>query len=155
MKKRIIICVTCIAVAGLYADAQDNSTSLAVQSGNKERLIAPPPPPVPPLPPAAPLPPSMDEIGKPLPPAPPVPPVPPSEEISNSYSDNSGTVIINNNGYEISVVTINERSIVIVKKDGKTQKIKLSAWNADRKYYEKKYGQLPPPPPPPPAPPMD
>jgi len=40
---------------------------------------------------------------------------------------------------------------VFIQKDGKTQRIKLSTWNANRKYYEKKYGQLPPPPPPPPV----
>lgn len=41
--------------------------------------------------------------------------------------------------------------MVYVEKDGVTRKIKLSTWNASRKFYEKKYGQLPPPPPPPPA----
>ena len=41
--------------------------------------------------------------------------------------------------------------MVFIKKDGKTQKIKLTTWNANRKYHEKKYGQLPPPPSTPPV----
>jgi hypothetical protein len=59
---------------------------------------------------------------------------------------------VNNNGYEISVETINGNGMVYVRKNGVSQKIKLSTWNADRKSYEKKYGQLPPLPLPPAAP---
>ena len=144
MKKRIIISVTCIAVAVIYVDAQNKSATVNPPATSMERFIvaAPPPPPAPPLPPT---PPSIDGTDLTLPPAPPVPPVPPTEEIITVYSS---AEIINSNGYEISVRVINGKEMVIVKKDGKTQKIKLTTWNANRKYYEKKYGQLPPPPPP-------
>lgn len=33
--------------------------------------------------------------------------------------------------------------MVFLEKDDVKQKIKLSTWNANRKFYEKKYGQLP------------
>ncbi len=142
MKKRIIISVTCIVVAVIYVDAQNKSTAVNPPATSMENFVAPPP--VPPLPPVPPAPPSTDGIDLPLPPAPPVPPAPPTEEITTVYS---GVEIINCNGYEISVRSINGKGMVVVKKDGKTQNIKLSTWNANRKYYEKKYGQLPPPPP--------
>ena len=150
MKKRIIISVTCIAVAVIYVDAQNKSTTANSPVTATESFVAaaPPPPPVPPLPPVPPAPPSTDGIDLPLPPEPPAPPVPlapPTEEITTVYS---GVEIISSNGYEISVSSINGKAMVTVKKDGKTQKIKLSTWNANRKYYEKKYGQLPSPPPP-------
>ena len=128
MKKRILICVTCITVAGLYAEAQNKSTTV---TSNESYAIAPPPPPAPPIPP---------------PPPPPVSPIPVYDEVSVTRE------IINNNGNEISIVNIKGTKMVIIKNDGKTQRIKLSTWNASRKYYEKKYGQLPPPPPP--APPV-
>ena len=144
MKKRIIISVTCIAVAVICVEAQNKSTTVNPPATSMESFVAPPPPPpVPPVPPAPPT----DGIDLPLPPAPPAPPVPPApptEEITAVYY---AVEIINGNGYEISVRSINGKGMVIVKKDGKTQKIKLSTWNANRKYYEKKYGQLPPPPP--------
>lgn len=140
MKKRIIICVTCIAVAGIYvSEAQNKIASTAT-----ENHIAPPPPPPP-----------VDGIDIPLPPPPPMPPLPPVpsvEENGVAYPESITTEIINSNGNEITIVSIKGTKMVIVKKDGKTQKIKLSTWNANRKYYEKKYGQLPPPPPAPPVP---
>ena len=138
MKKRIIICVTCIAVAGTSIDAQYKNPTITTA----ESLVAPPPPPAPPVPPP---PPPMDAIDIPLPPE---PPAPPSEEFAVVHPEQVMPEIINSNGYEISVRTIKGTKMVIVKKDGKAQRIKLSTWNADRKYYEKKYGQLPPPPPP-------
>ena len=139
MKKRIIICVTCIAVAGIYAEAQNKSSAVTAT----ESLIAPPPPP-----PAPPVPPPTDGIDlPPVPPIPPIPPVPAVNDLAYDSPESVGPEIINNNGYEISVRNINGKAMVIVKKDGKKQKIKLTTWNADRKYYEKKYGQLPPPPP--------
>lgn len=148
MKKRIIICVTCIAVAGIYvADGQNKNTITATEN----HIVPPPPPPPPPFPPAPPV----DGIDIPAPPAPPMPPLPPvpavEKENGNSYQESVTTEIINNNGNEITIVTIKGTKMVVIKKDGKTQRIKLSTWNANRKYYEKKYGQLPPPPPPPPV----
>jgi hypothetical protein len=38
--------------------------------------------------------------------------------------------------------------MVVLKKEYRLVNIRLSKWNSNRKYYEKKYGQLPPPPPP-------
>ena len=143
MKKRIIICVTCIAVAGIYAEAQNKSSAVTQAATATESLIAPPPPPPPPVPP---VPPPTDGIDlPPVPPIPPIPPVPAVNDLAYDSPESVGPEIINNNGYEISIRNINGKAIVIVKKDGKKQKIKLSTWNADRKYYEKKYGQLPPP----------
>lgn len=122
MKKTIFVCAACISI--VMVQAQDSRSSVAPPS---------PPPPV------------MEMIAPPPPPPPPVPPAPTSEKI-HSY-----TVIINENGTEIWVKKVNSVEMVFVKKEGKTQKIKLSTWNANRKYYEKKYGKLPPPPPPVPA----
>jgi hypothetical protein len=42
--------------------------------------------------------------------------------------------------------------MVYMKKKGVTEKVSVEKWNANKAYYEKKYGTLPPPPPPPPAP---
>ena len=152
MKKRIIICVTCITVASMYAGAQ-NSTTIITNEGENYVVATVPVPPEPPLPPPAPD--GFDvPAPPPPPPAPPVPPVPPMPAaIDYAIDCPESTVIeiINSNGYEISVHRIKGIQMVIAKKDGKTQKIKLSTWNANRKYYEKKYGQLPPPPPPVPA----
>jgi hypothetical protein len=39
-----------------------------------------------------------------------------------------------------------------MKKNGVTEKVSLDKWNANKSYYENKYGELPAPPPPPPAP---
>ncbi len=149
MKKRIIIGVTCMAVAVIYVDAQNKSTIISASPTVTESYITPPPPPPPPIPPLPPLPSLMDEIEPPLPP---LPPDPPSAVIMIADPEINGPEIINNNGNEISIHTLNGKTMIIVKKDGKTQKIKLTTWNANRKYYEKKYGQLPPPPPPPQVP---
>jgi hypothetical protein len=76
-----------------------------------------------------------------MPPAPPTAPPEPVDFIS--------PVIVNNNGYDVSVQIVNGNGMIYLEKDGIKQKVKLSTWNANRKFYEKKYGQLPPPPPPP------
>jgi len=146
MKKRLILCVTCITVVSIYVDAQNKTTVVTSPATTTESYVAVLPPPPPPPPPVPPIPPAP-----PPPPVAPIPPVAPAEDLS--YNDD-GPVIINNTGSEISIRTVNGRTMIIVRKDGKTQKIKLSTWNANRKYYEKKYGPLPPPPPPPPAPPV-
>jgi len=127
MKKTLFVCAACISI--VVVQAQDNRSA-----------VAPPPPPPPPFAMVAPPPPP--------PPPPPVPPVAPGESVETVHSTNT---IINELGNEISVHTVKGIHTVFITKNGKTQKIKLSTWNANRKYYEKKYGQLPPPPPPPPA----
>ena len=121
MKKKLFVCVACISI-------------VTVQAQERHDLIAPPPPP----PPVAML--------APAPPPTPVPPVPPAAPGSPEET----ATIVNELGNEISVTMEKGGHMVIIKKDGKTRKIKLSTWLADRKYHEKKYGQLPPPPPPPP-----
>jgi len=121
-------------VAGIQANAQNKTLSTNEQVTIESYAVVPPPPP--PVPPA--------------PPEPPMPPVP--ADGMESTSSFSSVEIINSNGYDISVKNLKGTPTVILKKDGTTTRIKLSTWNANRKYYEKKYGQLPPPPPPPPAP---
>jgi hypothetical protein len=70
-------------------------------------------------------------------------------------------VIVNAKGYAITIQNTKEEPIIILKKKGMVQKIRMSVWNAKPRYFENKYGQLPPPPPPapqilpvPPAPPV-
>jgi hypothetical protein len=145
--KRIIICITCIAVTGIYVNAQNKHTTPTSPTATKSLAVIPPPPPppAPPVPPIPPVPPTdLNLPVPPLPPVPPVPPVPSEENIAIVCTGTFASEIINGNGYEISVCNIKAREMVIIKKDGKTRKIKLCTWNADRKYYEKKYGQLPP-----------
>lgn len=133
MKKTIFVVTVCISIVTVYA--QDSKSPVASQTTPTQpiEMIVPPPPPPPP-------------------PAPPVPPAPPTAPEMVSAISSYDVVIINEQDNEISVRNVKGIPTVFVKKGGKTQKIKLSTWNANRKYYEKKYGQLPPPPPPPPAP---
>jgi hypothetical protein len=70
-------------------------------------------------------------------------------------------VIVNAKGYAITVLSTTKEPIILLKKKGMVQKIRMNVWNAKPKYFENKYGQLPPPPPPvlqilpvPPAPPV-
>ena len=137
MKRKIFVCAACITMVGVYVHAQTKN-SVSPPPPPPMALSAPPPPPPPPLPPVPFI--DPEDIALTPPPAPPVPPIP-------TVYENQGLEIINENGNEISLRYINGKDIVIVKKDSKTQKIKLSTWNANKKYYEKKYGQLPPPPP--------
>ena len=137
MKKTIFVCAACISIVVVYA--QDNRSSIAAPPPQPPVvMIAPPPPPPPP--------PAMEEAELTAPPAPPMPQTPPTPPSRSKFST---SIIINDNGNEISVRNVKGVDMVFIKKDGKTQKIKLSTWNANRKYYEKKYGKLPPPPPPP------
>lgn len=143
MKRSIIICSVCFTMTGLFAGAQNKKTT------------KPPPPPPPPIaamavpPPPPPPPPvmedKMDVNTVPVAPIPPLPPVPPSIDRKEGLVS---PVIINENGYEISIQKIKDDEIVYVRKKGDTQKIKMSTWKANEKYYEKKYGMLPSPPPP-------
>jgi hypothetical protein len=79
--------------------------------------------------------------------APPPPPPPQIEQVKFTPP-----VIVNDKGYNLSVHYYNGKNLVYMKKNGVSEKISLDKWNANRSYYENKYGELPPPPPPPPAP---
>jgi hypothetical protein len=61
-------------------------------------------------------------------------------------------VIVNAKGYAITIQNTKEEPIIILKKKGMVQKIRMSVWNAKPQYFENKYGELPPPPPPAPQP---
>ncbi len=142
MKKLIIV----LAV-GIIA------TEAMAQTGKK---AAPPTPPQVkdmPIPPSAP-PAPPEEIQFTVPPPPPSPLPPPKVKFTPP-------VIVNAKGYAITVQNTNDEPIIILKKKGMVQKIRMSVWNAKPQYFENKYGELPPPPPPapqilpvPPAPPV-
>ncbi|MBP6022650.1 hypothetical protein [Ferruginibacter sp.] len=100
------------------------------QTGTKAG-VPPPPPPM--------------EI-KDMPAPPPPPPLPPK---GVKFTP---PVIVNDKGYTITVQPTTEEPVILLRKKGVTQKIRMSVWNAKPEYFENKYGQLPPPPPP--APPM-
>ena len=80
-------------------------------------------------------------------PVPPPPPPPPPKGVKFTPP-----VIVNDKGYTITVLHTNEEPVILLRKKGVTQKIRMSIWNAKPEYFENKYGKLPPPPPP--APPM-
>jgi hypothetical protein len=95
-------------------------TTAAVAQQNVTQ--APPPPP-----------PEMKQL-----PPPPPPPVAPKVPVVKSSK-----------GYIITVMENKGDNIVVLKKNGVVQKIRMSIWNAKPEYFENKYGLLPPPPPPP------
>jgi hypothetical protein len=70
--------------------------------------------------------------------------LPPSIEISKF----TPPVIVNEKGYNITVHATKEGNLILLRKKGITQKIRMSVWNAKPAYFENKYGPLPPPPPP-------
>lgn len=86
-------------------------------------------PTAPPAPPSAPVP----------PPPPPAPPKPDDFKFSphRIVKDDIDFKIIKNKGNTIVKVYKNKK---------KVDEVTMATWNAKRKYYEKKYGQLPPPP---------
>jgi hypothetical protein len=100
------------------------------QSGKKAGVPPPPPP--------------MEIKDMPVPPPP--PPLPPKDVKFTP------PVIVNDKGYTITVQPTTEEPVILLRKKGVTQKIRMSVWNAKPEYFENKYGKLPPPPPP--APPM-
>lgn len=94
--------------------------------------------------------PTNDLTPPPPPPPPPLPPPPPSQPARFSppriVKDGINFKIKDNNGNPIVEVYKNKKMI---------EKISMDKWEANKSYYEKKYGMLPPPPPPPPpAPPV-
>ncbi len=133
MKKIIIVSAAYFAITSLAVNGQSKKIAPPPPPPVMD-IVVPPPPPPPPPPPAAPL--------------PPPPPIPLKEFTSGNVDTH--IEIVNSNGSEMQISKIKGISTVVVSKDGRTQRIRLSTWNANRKFYEKKYGQLPPPPPAPP-----
>ena len=121
MKKLIIV----LAVGMIAADSMG-------QTGKKTIALAPAPPQVKDMP-APPPPPSPQDVQF-APPPPPKPPLPP--------------VVVTEKGYTILIQQTKEEPIILLTKNGITQKIRMHIWNAKPAYFENKYGQLPPPPPP-------
>lgn len=134
MKKLIIV----LAVSMFASDgmAQNGGKEVNAAPQMKDILIPPPPPPPPPLPP---------EINSPenkvLP--------PPSPALKKNTKK---CVCVNEKGYSILVQNTREGEIILLRKKGVLQKIRMTIWNAKPEYFENKYGKLPPPPPPPPPP---
>jgi hypothetical protein len=152
MKRIMLLLFVCAVSTHILAQkTKSDKAPTAPQPSASVNDIAPPPPPLPP-PPPPPLPPLP-----PVPPEPPLPPAPPPPPIPTP--DDEGTlttqVIVNDKGYDISVHYNNGNNMVYMKKNGVTEKVSVEKWNANRSYYEKKYGILPPPPPALPAPPTD
>ncbi|MFN8252434.1 MAG: hypothetical protein U0V75_11195 [Ferruginibacter sp.] len=129
MKKMIIV-----LAAGII-------TTAAMAQENNKAVPPPPPPPA-----------DLTEMPAPPPPPPPapLPPEPPKVMAKVHQVDASNA---NDKGYVIRVMKGKEENIILVSKNGVTQKIRMSVWNAKPQYFRNKYGELPPPPPPPPAPP--
>lgn len=151
MKRSILVCAACLTMVSIYVQAQNKETATGSSLNPVGQLLAPPAPPETPAPPPPPPPPppSFDEKEMDaLPPVPPIPPVPPVAPALPVFEESAtAPVVINSIGYDISVRLVKGEEIVFVKKNKTLQKIRLSTWMADRKYYEKKYGALPPPPP--------
>jgi hypothetical protein len=128
MKKLVIILAT-----GML-------TSVAVAQNDIKQVTPPPPLEVTDLP-----------MLPPPPPAP--PPPPPARPLQKVKFIQRGN--LNEKGYAVTIQQTKEDNIIILHKNGLTQKIKMSVWNAKPDYFESKYGKLPPPPPPlPPTPPV-
>ena len=146
MKKICLLIFVCSISVNLIAQKNKAKAvpAVPVLEASVNDVAPPPPPPPPPTPPAPPSPPSPP----PPPPPPPMPPVRVDEVTFNA------PVIVNENGYNISVHYNNGNNMVYMKKKGVTENISMAKWNANQSYYENKYGKLPPPPPPP-APPTD
>ena len=77
----------------------------------------------------------------------PPPPLPPPPDMVKF----TPPVIVNDKGYDISVHYNNGNNMVYMKKKAVTEKVSMTKWNANKSFYENKYGKIPPPPPPPPA----
>ena len=130
MKKMIIV-----LAAGII-------TTAAMAQENNKAVPPPPPPPA-----------DLTEMPAPQPPPPPPAPLPPEppKVIAKVHQVDASNA--NDKGYVIRVMKGKEENIILVSKNGVTQKIRMSVWNAKPQYFRNKYGELPPPPPPPPAPP--
>ena len=121
MEKKIIFIAVYLTFAGALVIAQDKKNQTATpQPPVVESLMVPPPTPV----------------------APPPPPVPPHPHISIDPLAKPA-VIINSIGYDVWIKKTKGITMVMLEKDGISKQVRLSTWNANRKLYEKKYGQLP------------
>ena len=96
---------------------------------------------------------TQNEAPPPPPPPPPHPEPPPPPQAQHVKF--TPPVIVNDKGYNLSVHYNKGNELVYAKKNGLSEKISLDKWLANRSFYEKKYGELPPPPPPLPPPPPD
>ena len=158
MKKTMLLLFVCAVSTHVIAQkTKAEKAETTSQSALSENDIAPPPPP-PPVPPVAQETPTL--AVPPVPPVSPVPPVPPVPPAQAEQVKFMPPVIVNDKGYTLSVHFYNGKNLVYMKKNGVTEKISLDKWNANKSFYENKYGQLPPPPPPPappapPAPPVE
>jgi len=146
MKKLIIVLAVGMITAESFAQSGKKMVPPPPPPHPQEMKDVPTPPPPPPPPPkkmeeAAPA--NVPEIRK-VPPPPPKPPVVSKVKFASP----------NEKGYAIAVRQTNEESVILLTKNGMTQKIRMSVWNAKPEYFEHKYGKLPPPPPPPPTPPI-
>jgi hypothetical protein len=133
MKKTLLLLFVC--ASSTHIIAQKSTTEKAekpIQSAISANDIALPPP-LPPEPPTA----------------PPPPPPPQIEQVKFTPP-----VIVNDKGYNLSVHYYNGKNLVYMKRKGGTEKVSMDNWNANKSFYENKYGELPPPPPPP-APPVN
>ncbi len=52
-------------------------------------------------------------------------------------------------GVSFSIRELDGNAVIYVTKEGKTEKVSMEEWEANKRMYEEKYGKLPPPPPPP------
>jgi hypothetical protein len=139
MKKITTVVVVCII-----------STQLIGQTKTKRQPPPPPEPPVemtipvpPPPPPAPPAPKTISDVEitsvaiVPAPPTPPLPPPPPPVPPTLPYRK------VNERGYSMTIKTVNDKTTIKVKKGGFSEMIPLEKWNANKVFYEKRYGKLP------------
>ena len=137
MKKLIIVlAVGMVASNGIAQSSKNNVAPLPPQKEIKDVPPLPPPPPT--------------EANFAQPPAPPPPPpMPPKPPVKVKRP-----IVVNEKGYSILVHATKDEPVILLTKNGVTQKIRMRVWNAKPEYFENKYGKLPPPPPPMPAPPI-
>jgi hypothetical protein len=131
MKKMIIVLAAGIISTAAIAQKTDRQVPPAPPAPSEMKDVPPAPPP----------PPVIMDMQAP-PPTPPAPPKPPKKHFATAT---------NNKGYRVKIMTTENDNIILLSKNGVTQKIKMSVWNAKPQYFENKYGMLPPPPPPPPS----
>jgi len=138
MKKITTVVVVCIISTQLFGQTRTKKHAPPPPPEPPVEVAVPVPPPPPPLPPA---PPEMQVISDvkiesvskvpaPPPPPPPAPPTPPYRKV-------------NERGYSMDIKTINDKTTIKVKKGGFSEMIPLEKWNANKAYYEKRYGKLP------------
>lgn len=135
MKKTLLLLFVCAFSGHIIAQKTTvtEAETITQPSLPADDVVPHPPPPPPPAPPVP-------------PPPPPPPPAPPQKAGKVKFTQ---PVIVNEKGYELSVVYNKSNNTVYAKKKGVTIKMSLDKWNADPAFYENKYGKLLLPPPPP------